>query len=240
MADVYDAGRTLSGATVERWTAAARVHVDASAGPLLDLGAGTGRFSTALARGLGTPVVGLEPAEAMRARARSVAGTAVSLVGGSAESLPFGPARFCGVWASQVLHHVADLGACTRELRRVLVPGGRVLVRGMFGPLEDRWPPAPYFPDAVRIAADRFPPLAEISDRFASAGMVVVAHEHIRQVSAPDPESLVERISLRADSGLALIDDDAFALGLARLRRDVDDGVVSGPVSEVLDLVVYG
>ena len=240
MADVYDAGRTLSGETVERWMAAARAHVDGGAGPLLDLGAGTGRFSAALARALGTPVVGVEPASAMRARARAASAGSVSLVGGRAERLPFGPARFGAVWASQVLHHVADLAACTGELRRVVVPGGRVLVRGMFGPFEERWPPAPYFPDAVRIVTDRFPALSEIADHFASAGFAVVAHERIRQVSAPDAETFLARTGLRADSGLALIGDDAFALGLERLRRDVEAGVVSGPVSEDLDLVVFG
>jgi SAM-dependent methyltransferase len=35
-------------------------------------------------------------------------------------------------WLSVVVHHLADLPAAAEELRRVLVPGGRVLIRGAF------------------------------------------------------------------------------------------------------------
>jgi ubiquinone/menaquinone biosynthesis C-methylase UbiE len=245
MAEVYDAGRSLAPAVVDVWAEAARRRLGergstAWGHPLLDLGAGTGRFSDALSTRIGVPVVALEPAPPMRDQARLRAGALVRHVGGRAEHLPFGAATFSGVWASQVLHHVADLERCARELRRVLVPTGLVLVRGMLGPLGEQWPLAPYFPGAVEIAEERFPGLAEIAARFASAGLALLAHDRITQVTAPDPQALVQRAAWRADSTLAMLADDEFEAGLAHLQRAVDESDVEGPVIETLDLVVFG
>ncbi|HTZ07872.1 MAG TPA: class I SAM-dependent methyltransferase [Acidimicrobiales bacterium] len=237
MAEVYDAGRHLSDGTLSLWTEAAARHL--GPGPVLDLGSGTGRFSAALSSRLGVPVVAVEPAAGMRVRAAASAPAGVWVVGGRAEALPLGPARFGGVWASQVLHHVGDLGASARELRRVLAPGGTVLVRGMLGDLGATWPLAPYFPGAVTLVHRRYPRLEALVAALAEAGLVLRAHERIRQVTAPDPGALAARTALRADSALAQLPDDEFHAGLAVLRRDVERGRLTGPVTEVLDLAVF-
>jgi SAM-dependent methyltransferase len=49
------------------------------------------------------------------------------LVGVDAE-LPFGEEQFELVWASEVIEHVADTGLWLSEIRRILVPGGRLLL----------------------------------------------------------------------------------------------------------------
>ena len=239
MAEVYDAGRALSAPALAMWTEAAARHLPADAGVVLDLGAGTGRFSSALAARLGAAVVALEPAAGMRARAGAAAGDGVAVVGARAEQLPFDAGTFGGVWASQVLHHVPDLDACAHELRRVLAPVGVVLVRGMLGDMATSWPLAPYFPGAVTIVERRYPRLAELGTRLGAAGLGVRAHERLAQVTAAGPEDLAARTALRADSALALLPDDEFAAGLATLRRDVERGRLSGPAVEVLDLVAF-
>ena len=60
----------------------------------------------------------------------------------------------------------------------------------------------------------------------------------VAQVSAPSLAVYRDRVRLRADTGLRLLDDDQFAAGLAALDRAVEAGTVPAPVVDRLDLLV--
>ncbi len=95
---------------------------------LLDVATGTGLVARAAARILGDPraVVGLDPSAGMLRQARRrLAGP---LVQGLAEALPFARGRFDVLSMGYALRHVADLGVAFAEFRRVLRPGGRLLI----------------------------------------------------------------------------------------------------------------
>jgi ubiquinone/menaquinone biosynthesis C-methylase UbiE len=240
MAGVYDRGRQLPEASILTWIESVARYLPAGPEPVLDLGAGTGRFLLPLAEGLGAAVVGLEPAAGMRGHAAAkLRPAAVALVAGRAEALPFAGDCFRGVWASQVLHHVADLDAGARELRRVLVDGGRLVVRGVYQDVPTRWMLAPYFPEAVTICLERFPSIAAIREALTSGGFHEIAHERIEQMVSESPDEFYQRTALRADSALALLPDSQFQAGLTRLRGEIDAGTLSGPVIESLDLLVF-
>jgi ubiquinone/menaquinone biosynthesis C-methylase UbiE len=93
----------------------------------LDLGCGAGDFTAALARA-GGEAVGVDVAEAALERARSrhpeVEFRLVPFDG----PLPFEDGSFDLVWSSEVIEHVADTARWLSEVRRVLVPGGRLLL----------------------------------------------------------------------------------------------------------------
>ena len=94
---------------------------------MLDLGCGAGRFVAAL-RDAGAEPVGVELAEAALERARRNApGADLRLVEPDG-SLPLDHASVDLVWCSEVLEHVADTAYLLLEVRRVLRPGGRLLV----------------------------------------------------------------------------------------------------------------
>ena len=94
---------------------------------VLDLGCGAGRFVAAL-RDAGADPVGVELAEAALERARrNVPGADFRLVGEDG-ALPLGHGEVDVVWCSEVLEHVPDTVAFLTEARRVLKPGGRILV----------------------------------------------------------------------------------------------------------------
>jgi ubiquinone/menaquinone biosynthesis C-methylase UbiE len=102
---------------------------------VLDVGCGTGSLAIVAKRHVGPAgeVVGIDASPAMVARARSKttkAGLDVSFKNGVAESLPFPDAQFDAVLSTMMLHHLPRKARqeCAGEVRRVLRPGGRVLV----------------------------------------------------------------------------------------------------------------
>ena len=94
---------------------------------VLDLGCGAGRFVAAL-RGAGCDAVGVEIAEAALERARAVAPGADLRLLEPDGSIPLEHGSVDLVWCSEVLEHVADGQHLLQEARRVLRPGGRILV----------------------------------------------------------------------------------------------------------------
>lgn len=130
----YD--RPALGAAQRFWVSdewvALRAHMPREKGTALDVGAGMGVASYALARD-GWRTVALEPdasdlvgAGAIR-RLATESGLAIEVAQEWGESLPFADASFDLVHARQVLHHARELPRFCRELHRVLKPGGLLL-----------------------------------------------------------------------------------------------------------------
>jgi demethylmenaquinone methyltransferase/2-methoxy-6-polyprenyl-1,4-benzoquinol methylase len=103
---------------------------------MLDVATGTGLVArSALQIVSDGAVVGIDPSAGMLREARSAIGAA--LVQGRAESLPFASDRFDVLAIGYALRHVGDLDVAFAECRRVLRPGGSLLV------LEISRPPSP-------------------------------------------------------------------------------------------------
>jgi SAM-dependent methyltransferase len=229
MADAYPRGRYLREADLTTWMATAAPYLPGPGGRILDLGAGTGRFTTVLAESTGATVIACEPSAAMRAAFPAGA----PLVGGAAEALPFGRAAFDAVWASQMLHHVRDVDAFARNVHRVLRPGGHLLLRGGFGPPE-AMPLPRWFPTAFRDFGFL---LTDVTDRLGALGVSVTATIHVPQRYAGSAAELVDKVATRSLSNLARLPDEEFAAGLDAVRRDAPG--LRYPLEERLDLIVF-
>ncbi|WP_171246556.1 class I SAM-dependent methyltransferase [Isoptericola sediminis] len=95
---------------------------------ILDVGCGTGPLTAEL-RDRGAEVTGLDGSPAMIELAREHLGDDVPLhVADLAEPLPFADDTFDDVVASLVLHYLEDWAGPLAEIKRVLKPGGRLLL----------------------------------------------------------------------------------------------------------------
>lgn len=96
---------------------------------ILDVGCGTGTLLGALAAS--SPDLGLsgiDPSPEMLAVARARLGGGVDLRQAWARQLPFADAGFDAVVSCSVFHYVRDPGRALAEMRRVLAPGGRLVI----------------------------------------------------------------------------------------------------------------
>lgn len=189
MADVYDARPAYPAALID-----AVVELTGPVGPrVLELGAGIGHFALPLGE-RGLDVVAVEPARAMLERLRLAAatrGVALTAVHAAAESLPFNGPGFDLALIADALHFV-DAELAARELRRVLVPrGALVIVTCELGatPFMDQ------VRDLLESASDRRPRATAQAVRHLAAltDVALAPPRHFADETPVDPATL-ERI----------------------------------------------
>jgi ubiquinone/menaquinone biosynthesis C-methylase UbiE len=223
------------------WREAVRRHLRPSTGTaLVDIGAGTGAFASAFSAWFDLGVLAVEPSAAMRERIPRT--PAIRVLAGDASALPLADESADAAWLSLVIHHIPDLRAAAREIRRVLRPGAPVLIRqGFPGRLEGvelvRW-----FPETARPVAT-YPSVAETCEAFAAAGFHKEALEQVRETYATGLAGLLDEVDTfrRADTTMRQLTEDEFLRGKERLRRAVREAEGSAstePRGNWLDLLV--
>jgi len=159
---------------------------------VLDLGAGTGKFSKLL-QATGATVIAVEPVAAMRAQL-SAALPAVQALEGTAEAIPLPDASVDAVVCAQAFHWFANQAAMT-EIARVLRPGGRL---GLVWNVRDEsvdWVAqlttimTPYEGDAPRFYKGDWKAVFP-ADGFGSLELASLPYEHV----GPAQQVIVDRV----------------------------------------------
>lgn len=195
---------------------------------ILEVGCGTGYWLRALA-GRAKTIAGVDASSEMLARARN---SGAALARGRAESLPWKSGSFDRIVCINALHHFRDRDAFFTEARRVLVPGGGVIAIGLDPHAgRDNWWIYEYFPEAEAIDRDRYPAVRTIRAEMIRAGFdtaesyEVQTFEHTMPASRAFERGLVAR---SFSSQLAVLSDQEFDAGVARLRAAMDETARSG------------
>jgi demethylmenaquinone methyltransferase/2-methoxy-6-polyprenyl-1,4-benzoquinol methylase len=149
---------------------------------VLDVGTGTGLLAREIVHRLGPSsyIVGLDPSWNMMAvgRVRS----SIALVQGLGECLPFPNGSFDAVTMGYALRHVPDLDQTFEEYRRVLKPGGQLLLLEITRPAS-----APGLALARLYFGTIVPLVARIGTRSASAAELMRFYwETIAQCVPPE------------------------------------------------------
>jgi SAM-dependent methyltransferase len=198
-----------------------RAQADVAGRRILDVGCGTGRVSIALAE-KAAEVVGVDPSEEMLAEARARARGSVAFERGRAEALPFPDGRFERVVARLVVHLVDRVRALP-EIRRVLGPGGRLVVATFRPEHFDRIWLAPFFPSLGTIDRARFVAPDALGDELLLAGFDAVRRVELTQRARIHREEALERLRGCYISTLRLLDEAEYGAGLERAARELAD-----------------
>ena len=202
---------------------------------LIDLGAGTGRFSRPLGDTFRAEVIAVDPASRMLAQIDPMVRRVVAL----GEALPF-PAEFCDVvFSSMVLHHFADLERVASEVRRVLRPDGAFLVRTCFTETLHT-PYHRFFPSVLELERDLLPTTAQVLEILGAAGIHLLETRLVRQRMDDSLRSYAERLRHRAMSPFRVISDADFARGMAELDEAARSETDPVAVYEEIDLLLFG
>lgn len=174
---------------------------------VLDAGCGSGPLTAAL-RDRGAVVTGFDGSPAMIDLARRRLGDGVPLhVADLARPLPFPDGAFDDVVASLVLHYLEDWVAPLTEVRRVLRPGGRLIlsvnhptVRVVTHPDEDYFATSRYteefvFAGVAGALTMWHRPLHAMVDAFTAAGFGIEALSEPPPASETPRELLTPRIA---------------------------------------------
>lgn len=239
----YAEGRRMPAEALARWMGRFAAHLPERR-PLavVDLGCGVGRLTPALAETFGGPVWGVEPSDRMRAVALATAALpGATYLAGEMAAIPLPDESADAVLMFLSLHHVPDRAAGAREIRRVLKPGGRLLVRSPFRErMGGNWWYR-FFPRAEAIEREMFPTLTETEALFAAAGLRRVALEAVVEVYAADAAEAAAKMKLRAISTFEHMSEAEIEAGFsamdAWLATGGDD---AAPTTGMSDLLVLG
>jgi demethylmenaquinone methyltransferase/2-methoxy-6-polyprenyl-1,4-benzoquinol methylase len=221
--DVADYVRLRSGGDDEQLDEFAQRHA-VRGKRVLELGCGPGRAAAALARRHGALVTALDASPSMLSAAREHVPAEVELVEGRAEALPFDGERFDAVLANFVVH-LLDRPQAFSEARRVLVPGGVLVVKSRDPATVHDWWASPLFPSVESIERGRFPTGRQLLDELRDAGFEGATIELIdveRQFSKA--EALV-KLRSGAYSTMRLIPAEELEDGIRRAPHALDDPI---------------
>ena len=233
IAHTYAAQREVSPAVVEHLAAR---FAGLQAGSILEMGCGTADYLGALVDRLKIPGFGFDKSSQMLDQARRE-NPRLTLVRGDAEGrFPFEEDRFNLAFSVNLIHYLGSLRGFFGEVHRV-AKGGAIVVTVTDS--EDdiqRRTMSRYFPETMEIELERYPSIDAIRTTMDQTGWREIDVTHTERSFALD-SLVLERFRRKAYSALRLIPQVCFEAGIARLRKDLDEG---GAVVRELYTYVWG
>ncbi|NEQ71077.1 MAG: methyltransferase domain-containing protein [Symploca sp. SIO2D2] len=223
----YSKGRAADPRIVDRLTELLDLPKGSS---LLDVGAGTGNYSLALAES-DYFVTALEPSRVMRDQGKTH--KRLFWKEGIAEELPFSANAFEGVFMTLCMHHFSDWRKGLKEAMRVC-GSGPVVILTFDAFLESNFWLFDYFPLFLEKDKEWFPKLEEMRT-FSEAELLADLEtfpfalppdltDHFAAAGWARPEVYLDEHYRRGISSFSSTDHEAVKLGISKLEADLKSG----------------
>lgn len=209
---------------------------------VLEVGCGTGHWLKVLEGQVGF-LAGLDLSVNMLNRARSEM-SAVPLVRGRAEELPYQAQCFDRLFCINAFHHFAEKSKFLAEARRVLRPHGGLMIVGLDPHTRlDRWWVYDYFHETLELDKQRYPSTVELKGDMDRAGFqwceTSVADHLTLQMTA---RAALDRglLDQSYTSQLTILSAQEYQEGMARVTRAIDAAQARGETLTLMaDLRLY-
>ncbi|MGZ8687235.1 MAG: class I SAM-dependent methyltransferase [Gaiellaceae bacterium] len=205
------------------WHAAVVDAGELAGARVLDIGCGTGEHLRVLREQHGCEVSGIDASQEMLDQARAkLPGADLRL--GLAEHLPFPDAGFDAALMTVVVQHL-DRPRAFAEARRVLAPGGRLIVHTPDPDAFERGWLAPFFPSYVEVERARFPAADALARELRAVGFARITLTPLQTPRCWPRDDALDCIRGRFISTFDLLPQDEYEAGLARAERELPDPV---------------
>jgi ubiquinone/menaquinone biosynthesis C-methylase UbiE len=193
----YDRSRDHGPEVIELWMDRVEASIGAAQlGAVCDLGCGTGWFTDALATRFGATMIGVDPSEKMLRQARTKPRRGrVHYVRGCGEAIPLADGSVNAVFISMAIHHFSDADGAARECRRILSPGGALLVRTGTKDQIPNYPYVPFFPSSLPLLELRLPTAENVRETFRAADFEIEGFHVVVQTIAPTVSSYADKLA---------------------------------------------
>lgn len=247
--DRRNAGTYATREADDSWRRAIARFVDPTGLRVVDIGCGGGIYSTSLAQMGAAQVTGIDSSAQMvqdaRHRAEAAGIPAVTFQQGSAERTGLPDVSADLVLQRALIHHLADPAAAFAEARRILKPGGTLLVQDRT--MDDVMAPASaehlrgwffeLFPRLVDVEAARRPSGDEVDAWLREAGLAVVGRHWLAERRQTYANLKELNADLRARTGRSILhelkDEELSRLADEICQRISDSVGNGGPIHEI-------
>lgn len=226
LSGAYARNRRASPGVVDELRSFAGVSRDTR---VLEVGCGTANHVFELLNATGCSGWGVEPSEGMRRQAHSH--DRLVIAEGSAESVPFEAGFFDLAFSINVIHHVPDIPAHFREVRRILRPRGLVCtLTDSTEMIRNRKPLSAYWPSSAEADIARYPAVESLLACMRQTGFCDI---QTREIHVPFMVTDATPYRERAFSCLHMIPDEQWLAGVRHLESDLEKGPVEGIIEYV-------
>lgn len=188
---------------------------------VVEVGCGTGHWLSLLA-GRGHSVLGVDRSGGMLARAREKVAPG-RLILASADALPLRAGLFDRLLIVNALHHFVEPARALREARRVLKPGGKILIVGLQPrvPTTD-WYVYTYFANTKQRDLERYSAQEQLDAWLEQAGFGEPVHsiaQRFEQQTEARTALSTDMIAKHTTSQLADLSDADYAHGITQIEQ---------------------
>ena len=160
ISQIYDDVRRSHDDLIDLLIAGARLDAESR---VLDIGCGTGNYTSMLQARLQTMIYGIEPSDGMREQAQAK-NPHLEVRAGHAGQIPYEEDFFDFAYMTDVIHHVPDLPAMFVAVARVLKPDGILCIVTQTHLQIEKRPITKFFPETIVADQKRYPTIARIID----------------------------------------------------------------------------